>query len=70
MTANREHLARGAAHVVGAATAPAPHIGHEVAAEVARQASLTGTDVIEVAVDRGLLERETALRIMAAVAAG
>ncbi|WP_308114265.1 aspartate ammonia-lyase [Streptomyces brasiliscabiei] len=70
VTANREHLARGAAHAVGAATALAPHIGHEAAAEVARQASRTGTDPIEVAVARGLLERETALRIMAAAAAG
>ncbi|MDX2556533.1 hypothetical protein [Streptomyces stelliscabiei] len=70
ITADQEHLARGAAHAVGAATALAAHIGHEAAAEVARQASLTGTDVIEVAVERGLSERETALRVMAAAAAG
>jgi aspartate ammonia-lyase len=47
-------------------TALAPRIGHEAATEVARQALRTGADVVDVVVQRGLLDRETALHLMAA----
>ncbi|GGS29556.1 aspartate ammonia-lyase [Streptomyces humidus] len=68
ITANAEQLSRGAAGAVGAVTALAPRIGHEAAAEVARQASRTGAEVVDVVVERGLLDRATALRLMAAAA--
>ncbi|MGW1001716.1 aspartate ammonia-lyase [Streptomyces sp. NPDC002520] len=65
ITANREHLARTGAGTVGAVTALAPRIGHETAADVSREAARTGADVVDVVVRRGLLDRETALRLMA-----
>ncbi|MEU5275080.1 aspartate ammonia-lyase [Streptomyces asoensis] len=66
ITADRERLAHGAAGAVGAVTALAARIGHEAATEVARDASRTGADVVDVVVERGLLDRESALRLIAA----
>ncbi|MFI1507935.1 aspartate ammonia-lyase [Streptomyces sp. NPDC020597] len=66
ITADRERLARGAAGAVGAVTALAARIGHEAATEVARDAARTGADVVDVVVRRGLLDRESALRLIAA----
>ncbi|WP_328435891.1 aspartate ammonia-lyase [Streptomyces sp. NBC_00425] len=66
ITADRERLARGGAGAVGAVTALAARIGHEAATEVARDASRTGADVVDVVVRRGLLDRESALRLIAA----
>ncbi|MCQ9132280.1 hypothetical protein [Streptomyces hilarionis] len=66
ITADRERLARGAAGAVGAVTALAARIGHEAATEVARDASRTGADVVDVVVARGPLDPESAPRLIAA----
>jgi aspartate ammonia-lyase len=65
VAADREQFAHRATGSVGAVTALAPRIGHEVAAAVARQAPVTGADVVDIVVARGLLDRPAALRLMA-----
>ncbi|MEU5615227.1 aspartate ammonia-lyase [Streptomyces sparsogenes] len=64
ISANEERLARQAARSVGSATALTPHIGYAAAARIARQALETGADVADLVVRAGLLDRETALRLL------
>ncbi|MEH0417934.1 aspartate ammonia-lyase [Streptomyces sp. B21-083] len=65
ITAGGSTLPPGITGAVGAVTALAPRIGHEVASAVAREALTTGDDVLDVVVRRGLLDRDTARALMA-----
>ncbi|MFE7113405.1 aspartate ammonia-lyase [Streptomyces sp. NPDC057575] len=66
ITANEERLARQAAGSVGVVTALIPRIGYAAAAEAARQALATGADVLDVVVDSGLLDRDSAEQLLRA----
>jgi len=59
ITANREHLRALVEHSVGTVTALNLLIGYDNATKVAQEALATGRDVYEVALERGLLSKET-----------
>ncbi|HET6354250.1 MAG TPA: aspartate ammonia-lyase [Streptomyces sp.] len=67
ITAHEEHLARQAARSVGSVTALTPHIGCTAAATIAKQALATGTDLVDLVVQAGLLDREQATGLLTPV---
>jgi aspartate ammonia-lyase len=58
ITANSERLAGQTSTFVGVITAFTPYIGYATAAELAKQALADNTDIADLIVDAGLMERE------------
>ena len=64
ITANREHLKALVEHSVGTVTALNLLIGYDNATAVAQEALATGRDVYEVALEKGLLRKETLAELL------
>ena len=64
ITANREICEAYAQQSAGLATALIPLFGYETAASVAREAIARKTTVVEIVVERGLLEKEKAEKLL------
>ena len=64
ITANRSHLEQVVAHSATIATALNPYIGYSQASEVAREALSTGTSVIELVLEKGLLSHAQLAEIL------
>lgn len=64
ITANRERCAELVHRSVGAVTALSPVIGYEAAASIAKESDKTGRPVLDLVVERGLLAREEAEKML------
>ncbi|MGO4614289.1 aspartate ammonia-lyase [Nocardia sp. 2YAB30] len=65
ITPNRDHLEQGVRRSIGIVTALTPHIGYSASALIAKQALQTGQSVSDIAIELGLLARETIDEILA-----
>lgn len=62
--ANEEHLREYVERSVGIITAVNPHIGYELAAQIAREAITTGVSVRKLCIEKGVLTEEQLNRIL------
>lgn len=62
--ANKEHLREYVEKSVGIITAVNPHIGYELAAQIAREAITTGVSVRQLCIEKGVLTEEQLNKIL------
>ena len=64
ITANLDQLKDNVSRSIGIVTALNPFIGYANATDIAREALATGTSVLEIVVERGLLTRQQLERLL------